>query len=281
MKRLLLAAVALAALCALAKAADLPYKALPPTPASLWDTGGLYVGLETGAAVANTSTSTLGLNSLVAGNVKADGGYIGGEVGYMKGTAAHWYAGECDASYRNITSGAIVAVGPGAPPVAASVASRWSVGCEVRVGGSVDPLTLLANAANAIGLGSLSFGTFSPIPPPGAHVSAAPRTYMAGGFEAFGVSGDIGAAGGADVVWALRIRPIGALWQQLDSGGKPTGGVFDVSTKIVLANHGLQFNHVFDPTTNATFAGQASMGNLYAVELRYMWSPGGIVIASK
>jgi hypothetical protein len=283
MKRTIITGILLALAAGAAGAADLPalITKAPITPATLWDTGGLYVGLESGAAVANTSTSALGLNSLVSGNVKSDGGYIGGVVGYMKGSAAHWYAGECDASYRNISSGDVTAVMPGGSTIGvASVASRWSAGCEARVGGSVDPMTLLANAAGNIGLGSISFPTFNPVPPPGAHVAAAPRTYIGAGFEAFGVSGNFGGVGGADVVWAPRVR-IGALWQQLNSAGTPTGGVFDVSGKIVLAKNGLEFSNVFDPAAGAKFTGTTTMGNLYAVELRYMFSPGGITLASK
>jgi hypothetical protein len=260
-----------------ALAADLPVKAAGLTTASLWDTGGWYVAIESGAAVANANVSgsnSLFVNSFVSGNLHADGGYVGGAFGMMKGSAKSWYGFDCDANWRNISAGVNTAAGN-----SVSVTSRWSAGCEARVGGSVDPLTLLANAANQVGLNLFSsFPTFSPIPPPGAHVAAAPRTYAALGAEVFGVNGDIGVAGGADVVWALRIRPIGVLWQQLDSSGKPTGGVFDMNAKIVLASHGLEFSNVFDPTRFARFSGEAGMGNLYAVELRYAFAPGGISI---
>ena len=278
MKRILLGMVAAAALSSAAAAADLPVlplKAPAVTPTSLWSTGGWYLGLESGAAVANASVSgnnSLFLNGFTSGNLHADGGYIGGAFGYMRGNPASWYGFDCDAAYRNITAGVSTAT------QSIGVASRWSAGCGGRFGGSVDPLTLLANATNAIGLGSLSFPTFNPVPPPGAHVAAAPRTYAELGAEAFGISGDFGVTGGAEVVVAPRIK-VGALWQQLDSTGKPTGGVFDVDAKIVFANKGLQINNVFDPNTGVTFSGQASMGNVYAVELRYLFAPGGISIS--
>jgi hypothetical protein len=234
MKRLLLATALLAWVDVSASAADLP---VPPTKAPVFfvDTSGFYWGVEAGAGTQQTSaSSSLFANQLVSGKLEASGGTVGGCVGHIKGNAVHWLGLQGCLDYQNIQSSLAVA------GVNVGVATRWSGTMEVRIGGTVDPLSMISTAFSGLGIGGITFPTFTPIPPAGVNVQAGPRSYIAGGFECFGVSGGIGTVTGADVACGPMAK-IGAIWQILDKvTGAPTGNAVDVSAMVSKPSRGFE-----------------------------------------
>lgn len=269
MKRLILSAVAAAALCAPALAADMPVKAF--APASVWDTGGWYVSLNTGAEVAQAGLSghSTFLGSFSSGNVNATGGVIGAGIGFMRGNAASWRGAECDVYYRNIAAGVQTTAG------AVGVASRWEGSCGVRLG--FDP-SQIAEALSGLGLGgiSVSFPTF---PPPGVRVGPTHRTFVEVGGTATGVSGDFGVPGGAVVAFGPYFK-IGTLFQAVNMvTGVPTGGVWEVSARAALYDKGFEATNFLDPQHNVVFAGQSHLTRAYMMELSYKLAPSGAVAA--
>lgn len=267
MKRILIATVALAALCAPAKAADMPLKA--PPPIGLWDTGGWYVSINTGAEVASAGASGSGtfVGSFAAGNLQAAGGVVGAGIGFMHGNPASWKGGECDVYYRNIAAGVQTLSG-----AAAGVASRWEGSCGVRLG--FDP-SMITEALGGLGLGGFSFPTFPTVPPPGVRVGPTTRTFVEVGGTVTGVSGDFGVAGGATVAWGPYFK-VGTLFQPINAiTGKPSGGVFEVALRAALYDKGFEATNFLDPNHTVVFAGQSHLSRTYMAELSYKFAPGG------
>jgi hypothetical protein len=262
----------LGALAGPAGAADLPLNA-PVTKApvmALWDTGGWYVSLNTGAEVAQAkvSGSATFVGAFASGNVQANGGVIGAGIGFMRGNPASWYGGECNVYYRNISAGVNTMAG------SAGVASRWEGSCGVRIG--FDP-AMVSEALSGLGLSGIGFPTITPIPPPGVKVASTTRTFVEAGGSLTGVSGDFGTAGGATVAWGPYFK-LGTLFQPINAiTGKPSGGVFEVSVRAALYDKGFEFQNFLDPNHNVVFAGQSHLTRAYMAELSYKFAPGGAV----
>jgi hypothetical protein len=262
MKRLLCATIALVALCAPVRAADLPVKALPPQ--FFVNTSGFYWGVEAGAGVqqASANGSPLFANSLVSGKLNADGGTVGGCIGYMTGHAASWYAIQGCLDYQNISSGLIVANQP------VGIATRWSGTLEARWGGGVDPLGTISGLLGNIGVSGISFPTFAPVAPAGFDVGgAAPRSYIAAGAECFGVRGSVGSAEGADVACGPMLK-VGAIWQiyKKNPAGLdvPTGNAVDVSAAVTWPSRGFELTNLGASGGGAPgFAGGVDTGTRY------------------
>jgi len=275
MKRLLLATVAAAALCAPARAADLPYKAAP-APVGLWDTGGWYVSLNSGAEVAQANVSggsNTFLGSFAAGKVQANGGVVGVGVGAMYGNPASWKGWECDVYYRNISAGIQTTAG------SAGVASRWEGSCGVRIG--FDP-SVVTDLFSGLGFSGITLPTFHPIPPPGVQVASTTRSFLEAGGSATGVSGDFGVGGGATVAWGPYLK-VGTLFQPVNAlTGKPSAGVIEVSLRAALYDKGFEFTNFLDPQHNVVFAGQSHLTRAYMLELDYKFAPTALsVLASR
>lgn len=260
MKRIMLLA-ALSLIAAPAHAADMPVKA---APLSVYDTSGWYIGVETGAAVAQSrvsGSSSLFATSLVNGHLTAAGGTVGGCVGYAKGGAASWWGVQACGDYQNITASDAVVI--------AGVASRWSATQEVRFGGStiMGWIASLPSVLPNLGV-NITFPTFTPPVLGGAHLAAAPRTYLAIGANEFGISGDFGGATGAKVGIAPMLKA-GSIWQVTDAAGRTNGGAIDGYAQVTFAGKGLTLNNVGASGGGVSASGSASMGTVYKAGLAY------------
>jgi outer membrane immunogenic protein len=96
MKKFLLATVALVALSSAASAADLaarPYTKAPPMIAAIYDWSGFYIGANGGWGQAHRNPHITVLGTDVnLGSHDADGGTIGGQIGY-RWQASQWVFG--------------------------------------------------------------------------------------------------------------------------------------------------------------------------------------------
>lgn len=260
MKRIALAAFA-ALLPACAFAADMPIKA--PNFAYPLDLAGWYAGIDAGASVSRasvTGSSTLFVNSLVTGKLNAAGGYVGGCVGYIRGNAGSWWAVQGCGDWQNITASA--------PGVAASVGSRWDSTLEVRLGGTINPVSLMVDALSNLGVGGFAFPTFTPVAPGGISVAVAPRTYLAGGVDFKGLDGDFFKANGTTVAISPMLKT-GAIWQVLNKNGQSTGGVVDTYAKIAFMDKGITVGNVFGTGGGPVVGGHASLGTTYTAGVAY------------
>jgi hypothetical protein len=251
-----------------AGAADLPVMPVKAPPVFFVDTSGFYWGIEAGAGVqqASASGSPLFANSLVSGKLTASGGTVGGCFGYIKGHAAQWLGLQACVDYQNISAGEVVANQP------IGIASRWSSTVEFRYGGTVDPLSMISSTLGGLGIGGITFPTFTPIPPAGVNVEAGPRSYIAAGFEAFGVTGSVGSVNGADVAFAPMLK-LGAIWQILDkTTGKPTGNAVDVSAMVSWPMRGFEVTNLGASGGGAPgFTGGLDTGTRYMGKVAFLF----------
>jgi hypothetical protein len=276
-KRLLLGAACAVAFAGPALGADLPpsFKS-PVATGDFFSAPGAYWGIEAGAGVQNASTSSaLFANQLVSGHLTADGGTVGGIFGYMTGNALRWYGIQAALDYQNIAASQTVAGQP------VGVASRWSGTVEVRIGGSTNPLANVQTALANLGIGNVTFPTFTPVPPGGIDINgSAPRSYAAAGGECVGMSGTIGAVGGANVACGPMLK-LGAMWPVFTSkpsavpGGAaletPTGGVVDVSASVTWLIRGFDINNVGGTSGAPTFSGGVDAGTRYQAKIAYLF----------
>lgn len=236
--------------------ADLQLKA--PT---YYTDSGWYVGVHTGAAVAQTSVtgSDLFATSLVSGKLVADGGEVGGSFGWVKGRIDQdkWWGIASTISYQNISASSNVA------GTNANVASRWSATQTVEF--SMTWLQQLTQVIPSISLTNV-FPGYTPIAPPGLNV-AAPHNFFAVGLREYGISGSFGMAGGTS--WSVApLLEMGAIWQVLNPAGKPTGGAAKAYAWVAFPGKGVTINGLFGPGNPVTAAG-ANMGTQYGVALDY------------
>jgi hypothetical protein len=229
MKRILLATVALAALCAPALAADLPAKAAPMlTPFNPF-TGGFYwgVGTESSAESTQVSGNQLLVTSLAQGNIEATGQAVKGVAGYIWGGPGSWKRVELGVAYQNVTGGG-AAVG--------NVASRWSSTAEFDIGAEI--LAQIYSVIPANLSGALAFPSFTPSLPGNITVTAmAPRQYVGALAKCWGVDGSIGTATGAEVACGPGLKT-GFLWQTAGATGKSTGHAIDLYASVVWPMRG-------------------------------------------
>jgi outer membrane immunogenic protein len=275
MKRIILATVAAAALCAPALAADLPaapYKA--PAYVDFFSTPGFYWGIEAGAGVQNSSTSSaLFANQLVSGKLTADGGTVGGCLGFMRGNAAQWNGFQGCLDYQNIAASQTVA------NQSIGVASRWSGTLEFRLGGTTSQFANVQTALANLGISGVTFPTFTPVAPGGVDVNGStPRSYVAGGGECVGMSGTVGAVGGANVACGPMLK-LGAMWPVFNSKPGPTGalvetatgGVVDVSASVTWLIRGFDINNIGGTSGAPMFSGGVDAGTRYQAKIAYLF----------
>lgn len=264
MKKFVLAAL-IAASATSAFAADLPPIITKGPQLFAFESSGWYIGVEAGAAVAKSNVggnSTLFVNSLVNGNLTAAGGTIGGCVGWLKGKHDSWWGVHGCVDYQNITAGVV------GNNVSAGIASRWSATQEVRFGGSI--IAWFTNILPNLGVTGLTFPSFSP--PSGAGIlAAAPRTYWALGVTEIGVSGNFNDASGATVQVGPLVKA-GAIWQSLDTAGRPTGGAVDAFAQVSFMGKGFSYN-----TGSGATSGAANVGTIYRAGASYMFAVPSIV----
>lgn len=229
-------------------------------PSQTANGSGWYVGIETEASVANSSVS--GNNTFASGLLNSSlysaGGAVGGEFGYIWGSANGWYRVAVRGDYQNVT-GSVAAAG-----AAATLASRWSAAQEVDIG--VSGIQNLLTALPQLGLTN-PFPTFNP--PAFANINAsAPRPYVGVGLREFGVSGSFGNANGATVSVA-PMATAGNIWQVLTSAGKPTGQAFDIAAFVAWPTKGFTLNNAIAPGQPPTLGAAANLGTMYGVMAKY------------
>lgn len=270
MRKLLGLCAGALALSGQAFAADMPVKAA--SFAYPVDTSGWYFGLDSGARVARASTSGNGLfvSSLVSGDVTADGGYVGGAFGYIRGDQHAWTRFHFIVDYQNIT---------GSVPVAganANIASRWSASGEVDFGGDYNPITLIVAALGNVGVQGFTFPTFTP-PTLNGVTAAAPRNYLGGGFQIYGLSGNFGQVGGVSESIGAMLKA-GAIWQSVSTTtGKANGGAFDTYASVTWSGKGVELDNLFGSSGGPTLRGSANLKTTYSVGWSYLFGVPTVV----
>jgi hypothetical protein len=243
-------------------AADLSAKA--PPLAYPFDSSGFYFGVNTEAAVAQSTVNGSGglfLNNLATGNLYAAGGGVGGSVGWIKSNPnGIWFALQATATYQNISADVVT---PGGS--AASVASRWAASQVVKVGGF--SLASFTGPLQSLGV---NFPTFQlPAAPNGISVAATSKPYVMAGIAEQGVSGSFGVLGGS--TWSVApLIGAGTLTPIIDSTGKPTGAALDIYAQVIFANRGVQVTNVFG-TAGAPMAGFANLDKTYKAGVGVYW----------
>jgi hypothetical protein len=260
MRKIILAAAAMAALSVPAFAADMAVKApvVQPVPFTA-GASSFYWGVESYAGVAQSSVSGTNLfaTSLVSGNLTADGGGIGGVLGYLHGSTAalgfgNWWRIQVEADYQNIQGGVSV------PGNSASVASRWSATQEFDVGADLVTYIMSALQPNS----TSNFPTFTPVLPANVQVGL-PKEYFGAILREFGLNGNFGAANGVSVAVAPGIKT-GFLYPTLGANGLPNGGGIDLWASVSWATKGNTLNNVFAANgTPLTIGPSADMGTTY------------------
>lgn len=264
MKNIVAASAALLLAALPAAAADMPLKA-PPALFG-FETSGWYLGVDTGAAVAQTKENggTLFAPALVSGTLTAAGGTIGACAGYVRGMPSSWFSLHGCVDYQNIAASSAVAAAP------ASIASRWSSVQEVRIGGNA--LSFFQAALSNLGVTGLTFPTFAPPSPNGSfNLAATPHQYLGFGVSEFGVQGNFGGASGATVGVAPMIEA-GAIWQTLGANGQPNGGALNAYAQVTFSGKGFTVADVLAPGLPPAISGSANMGTQYKAGLAYLFA---------
>lgn len=262
MRKFMLAAL-LAAFSLPALAADLPKMITKGPDIFSFEASGWYFGVEAGAAAAqaNVSGQSLFVTSLAKGNLTAAGGTIGGCGGWISGRGGNWWGLHGCVDYQNITGTSAIGTG---------VASRWSATQEVRFGGNI--LGWLLDVLPNVGVTGFSFPTFTPPSVNGnVNLAAAPHNYFAVGISEFGMDGSFGGATGAKVGIAPMIK-MGAIWQSLDSTGKPNGRAVDIYAQVTFAGKGFTLDNVLAPNGQLAASGSGNLGTQYKAGLGYYFS---------
>jgi hypothetical protein len=241
---------------------------LKAPPAFPYATSGFYAGVYTGANVAQTNmsgTNLLGV-SLVQGSVAASGGEVGVTVGWVKGSIEKdsWWGLDGRCGYQNVTASVATA------GASVSAASRWSC-----MGGAMVSASLIKKAAAALpnlGLNGITtaFPGFTPVPPPGANVGTAHEFFEIGG-RAQGISGNFGGVDGSSVGVAPMLM-YGAIWENLDTNGRPTGTALRAAAWTAFPEKGATFNGLFGPG-NPTIGSGVAIKQQWGVTLD--WLIGG------
>jgi hypothetical protein len=253
-----LTVAAFALLPSLSEAADLAIqKALAKAPAYPLDSSGCYFGINTEAAVAQSSNSGTGLlaTSLVTGSLTAAGGAVGGSVGCIKGTPSQWVGIHASLDWQNITGNVGTVAG------ANNIASRIQGGVAVRWGG----FGTVMNWLQGLNLG-LNFPVVTQAPVAPAGVTFLPggaHPYFMAGVEAYNVNAAFGVVTG-NVVEIAPMVGAGVLNPIADSTGKATGAVFDTYAKVIFAGRGGAFS-------NGAFTASANMGTEYRAGAAIYW----------
>ena len=260
MRKLVIAAAALAAFCAPAFAADMPVKAAPANqPFQSYTGSGWYWGLGSTARLADSTVNgNIFASNLATGNVTAAGGTIDLESGYIWGNAslagfANWARVYVDGSYQNISGGISV------PGNNATVVSHWSAqeGFDINA----DLVNYFLSALNW----KNPFPVFTPQPPSNISVASTAHQYVGAFVTEQGLSGNIGAASGSSWAAAFGIRN-GWLWQSLNSTGKPNGLAFDTGAQVAWMPKGITFNNVLASNGSTLVANPSvNMGTTYSV----------------
>lgn len=259
MNRFILSGVLALSGIGLAQAADMPVKAAP----LLFDnvTSGAYIGIETGASVANEKGSGLFANNLVSGNVTAAGGVVGGCLGYIRGSASSAWGVKTCADYQNIAATGVIGQG---------TASRWNSTSEVQFYGNF--FSWFQQTIGNLGV-NIAFPTF--VPPSlngGVNLAAAPHNYFAAGVKLQGISGNFGSMNGATVGVDPMVKA-GAVWQTLDASGKPNGGAIDVNAEVAFFKKGVTLANVFASAGQPTSI-HTEMGTTYTGKVSYLFGIG-------
>lgn len=257
MKRIILLGIALAFAASSASGADLALKARPANPFLTPTVSGWYIGVGTEAAVAqaNVSGTNLFATSLVGGDLKAAGGAVGGDVGYIGVTASGWRVRlETGLMYQNIT---------GSSADGGSIVSRWSATQEVDT-----DFSMFQKISSAIGNLGINFPSFNPVLPSNVAVGATPWQYIGIGAREFGLSGNFFGAQGSSWSVSPMIKS-GFMWQTLDATGKPNGGALDAYAWVSFPQHGLTLNNVLGAGGAPMISGAAQMGTQYGLGLKY------------
>lgn len=157
MKKLLLAAAALAAFATSASAADMrmPVKAPPPvvSPAINWS--GFYIGAMGGYGWSDeVSVAIPGLVGVTVGTDEINGGFIGGTIGYnWQAPGSQFVFGiEVDAAWSDISYSEVL---PGGVTFEDSIEALGSV--TGRVGMAFNTVLLYAKGGFAWGVNDISF----------------------------------------------------------------------------------------------------------------------------
>jgi len=270
MRKIILAAAAMAAFSVPALAADMAVKAPPASPFNTYGGSGFYWGIGTTSGVdqANVSGNNVFATSLVSSNLMAAGQSIDGEVGYIWGNAsiagvAQWARVYASGSYQNISGGVSVGATPTTGAAALSISSRWSSMQGFDVGADLVSMLLTKTGLTN------PFPTFTPQLPSNVAVAVTPREYFGAFVTEFGISGSFGNALGQTVGVAPGIRT-GYIWQTVDATGKPNGGALDLGVAVDWPTKGATFNNAF--ATNGaplTLNAGANMGTQYKAYIRY------------
>jgi hypothetical protein len=259
-------AAALVALVASGPAfsADMPVKA-EPSPFLIYNGSGFYWAVGTSARVADASANgNLLIGNLLSSNVKAAGGGIDFEVGYIWGKASaigflNWYRVYASATYQNI-SGSQVATSAATGPQSLSVVSRW----QAQQGFDVNA-DLFNYIFSTFGW-SNPFPAFTPQPPSNLTLATIPHQYVGGFITEVGLGGNFGpSTTGAQIGIAPGVRT-GFIWQTLGKDGKPNGAAFDTGVQVAWMTKGVTLNNVFAPNgAPVALQNGVDMGTTYSV----------------
>lgn len=217
-----------------AVAADLvKAPAIPANPFLTVNGSGFFFGVVGEGGVASGTVNGLSFPALTGGSLTADGGSVGGSVGYIWGNCfgGSWCQVEAKALYQNISGG----------NSAGGVNSTWDIRGEADVG--VQALNMLSSVLPSLSSG---FPTFNPsgLLPANVNVAANPRQYVGVTVDALQIGGNFGAATGQS--WVVAPGAItGFRWQTLGSNGQPNGGSLNIYAQVQWLQRGVEFNNVF------------------------------------
>lgn len=216
-------------------AADLPpvMTKAPQSPFLTANGSGFFFGVVGEGGVAGGSVSGVNFPALSGGSLTADGGSVGGAVGYIWGDClgGTWCQVEAKALYQNISGG----------NAGGSVNSTWDIRGEADVG-----IQVLNMLSSILPTATAGFPTFNPsgLLPANVNVAANPRQYVGITVDALSLGGNFGSATGQ--TWVVAPGAItGYRWQTLGSNGQPNGGSLNIYAQVQWLQRGVEFGNVF------------------------------------